>query len=356
MLKIAYLWSQVTPYVIGVIEDLNVRDCEVVVVYWDNRGIHSKNWTPTIHNESVKFIPRSSLRTKDVFNVLFELSPDIIVISGWMDSGYINAVREYRRVNSSSRNVCCIDDQWFGSFRQILGVYYFRFFYRRIFDFMWISGKPQFSYAQRFGYNLSNIINNLYSGKFHYNKLIRDEPLKKRFVFIGRLVEIKGIMNLVIAYDKLSSENNNIWPLLIIGAGHLQSEIEKLNNPNILMHNYLGHKDIERILLEGGVGVLPSLNEPWGVVVHEFVQFGMPVILSDRVGASSEFLINGFNGYSFSNDVNPIKELEMILSKVMLLSDSELSNFSALSFELSKRITPATSAMELLSVLSRDKC
>ena len=34
--------------------------------------------------------------------------------------------------------------------------------------------------------------------------------------------------------------------------------------------------------------ILPSLSEPWGLVVEEALYYGMPVIISDRVGCRSE--------------------------------------------------------------------
>lgn len=79
-----------------------------------------------------------------------------------------------------------------------------------------------------------------------------------------------------------------------------------------------------------------SIIEPWGVVVHEFASMRLPLLLSKNVGSSNEFLIEGFNGYSF----NPKSSKEFItkLDSMMKLSSSELSELGFNSARLASRI------------------
>src|SRR5262249_17746437 len=42
---------------------------------------------------------------------------------------------------------------------------------------------------------------------------------------------------------------------------------------------------------------LLSLHEPWGVVVNEAAASGLPLVLSDRVGAAYDLLAEGENGF-----------------------------------------------------------
>ena len=58
-------------------------------------------------------------------------------------------------------------------------------------------------------------------------------------------------------------------------------------------------EDLVRVIKNVGFFVLPSNFEPWGVVVHEFCAAGLPMLLSETVGSSSSFLINGHNGFLF---------------------------------------------------------
>jgi glycosyltransferase involved in cell wall biosynthesis len=67
--------------------------------------------------------------------------------------------------------------------------------------------------------------------------------------------------------------------------------------------------------------VLPSgQGETWGLVVNEALCFGLPVIVSDRVGSAADLVKEGENGYRFP--LGDRKALEERLR--MLLDDSRL--------------------------------
>ena len=42
--------------------------------------------------------------------------------------------------------------------------------------------------------------------------------------------------------------------------------------------------------------VMPSLHETWGLVVNEAMHFGMPVVVSDRVGSAADLVRPGETG------------------------------------------------------------
>jgi glycosyltransferase involved in cell wall biosynthesis len=43
--------------------------------------------------------------------------------------------------------------------------------------------------------------------------------------------------------------------------------------------------------------IVPSLYEPWGLVVHEGLAHGLPVITTDQVGAADDLVDPNVNGY-----------------------------------------------------------
>ena len=95
--------------------------------------------------------------------------------------------------------------------------------------------------------------------------------------------------------------------------------------------------------------ILPSLFEPWGVVVHEFATLGMPMILSEAVGARTSFLINNHNGYVFKT--GSVDDLVIALERIANLELNEIKRFGENSYKLSLRISPESSAMNLMSIL-----
>src|ERR1019366_9700697 len=61
--------------------------------------------------------------------------------------------------------------------------------------------------------------------------------------------------------------------------------------------------------------VLPSLYEPFGLVVNEAMICGLPVAVSDRVGARFDLVRSGENGYVFP--AGGVNELAEILRQIL---------------------------------------
>lgn len=43
--------------------------------------------------------------------------------------------------------------------------------------------------------------------------------------------------------------------------------------------------------------MLPSRSEPWGFVLNEAMEFGLPLVVSEAVGAAPDLVRHGENGY-----------------------------------------------------------
>jgi glycosyltransferase involved in cell wall biosynthesis len=62
----------------------------------------------------------------------------------------------------------------------------------------------------------------------------------------------------------------------------------------------LGHlegDDLTDAYEQADVLVVPSLYEPWGLVVHEGLAYGLPVVTTDEVGAADDLIEHGKNGF-----------------------------------------------------------
>jgi glycosyltransferase involved in cell wall biosynthesis len=321
-------------------------DLAIDVVYWDKKHINSSRYKL---NEvgGINFHARSQLEVSSLFNLLKSKKPDIIFISGWMDKGYIRAARKYKKLCTNTRIICGIDDQWNNTFRQRIGRIYFWAFYRKLFDFMWVSGKPQYHYAQRMGYPHERIISNLYSADTRIFN--RKSKFSKRFVFVGRFDPIKGLINLLDAYNALPNNTKDHWPLVLIGDGEMKEEIYKRKSRGVVVKPFMQPNELMEELLLGGVSCFTSYNEQWGVAIHEMAYLGFPLILSSACGAATEFLITGYNGYIFKrSDTQSLHETMLMITA---LSSEELELFSLRSHLLGQRITPEHTAYSLLSVL-----
>ena len=87
--------------------------------------------------------------------------------------------------------------------------------------------------------------------------------------------------------------------LVLAGDGPERLAVERLAHDLGIRHVLLGDVDWERIVelyVASDVFALLSERETWGVVVNEAAACGLPLVLSDRVGAAHDLLRDGENG------------------------------------------------------------
>jgi len=122
-------------------------------------------------------------------------------------------------------------------------------------------------------------------------------PLEpKLVVFIGNLVEVKGIEFLITAFRDLRDDIT----LRIVGEGGLQSKLEKqvreLNlSRRIVFTGRCPHMDIPVWMNAADIFCLPSLNEGCPNVVLEALACGTPVVAS-RVGGIPDMITSPGQG------------------------------------------------------------
>jgi glycosyltransferase involved in cell wall biosynthesis len=127
-------------------------------------------------------------------------------------------------------------------------------------------------------------------------------PGLTRFLFVGRLIESKGLNVLLEAFRRF--ETGELW---IVGDGPLRGPIEAMaaQNPRIRFLGYLDGDALADAYRQADVLVVPSLYEPWGLVVHEGLAYGLPAIVTDQVGAGDDLVDAGVNGYIVAAGSSP---------------------------------------------------
>jgi glycosyltransferase involved in cell wall biosynthesis len=118
------------------------------------------------------------------------------------------------------------------------------------------------------------------------------DPL--RYLFVGRLIERKGVDILLRAFREL--ERGELW---IAGDGPIRSELEKAGASDQRVQ-FLGHLDdqaLHELYSHADVLVIPSWYEPWGLVVNEALAHGIAVIATDQVGAADDLIDPATNGF-----------------------------------------------------------
>lgn len=168
---------------------------------------------------------------------------------------------------------------------------------------------------------------------------------KYNFIYVGRLISVKNLDNLLAAYKPLADSE---WGLIILGDG---SEEEKLKH--YVAENHLegvrfivgqAWYDVPKILALGDVFILPSYSEPWGLVVNEAMACGMPVIVSNKCGSAYDVVQEDQNGYTF--DPYNVAELTNVFNKFVEEPD-KIAMFGKKSREIIKRFSPEQVAEEM---------
>jgi glycosyltransferase involved in cell wall biosynthesis len=111
-------------------------------------------------------------------------------------------------------------------------------------------------------------------------------------VTVARLAPEKGIDVLLRAAGER--------PVLVVGDGPERERLEALARDLGIRATFAGDRPLEGVLevyVAADVFALLSSHEPWGVVVNEAAACGLPLVLSERVGAARDLLRDGENGF-----------------------------------------------------------
>jgi glycosyltransferase involved in cell wall biosynthesis len=134
------------------------------------------------------------------------------------------------------------------------------------------------------------------------------EPGRPIFLFASKLQTRKRCIDLVDAFVKLSP-GPGIDPaahLLIIGDGEertaIERRIQESGLPSIRMLGFKNQSELPRYFDLCDVFILPSIHEPWGLIVNEVMSAGRAVIVSDDVGCQVDLVENEVNGFTFSKE------------------------------------------------------
>ena len=131
------------------------------------------------------------------------------------------------------------------------------------------------------------------------------EPGRPIILYASKFEPRKRPQDLLAAYEKLLTMGGRASRayLLLVGDGVVRATLEVAAREKRLEGaRFLGFRnqtDLPALYELCDVFVLPSTNEPWGLVVNEAMAIGKPVVVSDAVGCAADLVIDGQNGFVF---------------------------------------------------------
>ena len=161
-------------------------------------------------------------------------------------------------------------------------------------------------------------------------KELRIKPEQKILLYIGRLEKIKGLSYLLEAFSLLKRDDSI---LVIAGKGSELQLLQELAQKKGIEEfvRFVGYVPPEETVIYYAIAwvcILPSITltsgkETWGLVVNESFNQGVPVIVTNAVGAAAGRMVkNGINGFTITEKDSVV--LFMALKKI--LDEPDLRN------------------------------
>lgn len=112
---------------------------------------------------------------------------------------------------------------------------------------------------------------------------------RNKFICIARLSPVKNLEFLLGVFAKLPNLS-----LSVVGTGELEETLKSMASSNVIFLGAVDNARLGALLCDHDVLILPSLVEPWGLVVEEALGAGLPVFVSTACGAQG--LVQGEGG------------------------------------------------------------
>ena len=189
-------------------------------------------------------------------------------------------------------------------------------------------------------YGISNNVKNVSDSQL---EIIRKKHQLQSltFIYVGRLIPLKGIMELLKAWKDAALEDAT---LMLVGDGHQKQEIL----------DYIGNNRLDNVKVVGAVNyddlgpyykaadcfIIPTLEDNWSLVVPEAMAAGLPIACSIYNGCHPE-LVKPENGWTF----DPLDTADMATTlKTISASRTRLENMGEESRRIVENHTPQHAA------------
>jgi len=262
---------------------------------------------------------------RSVFKSLFKYNPDIIIIGGYDNLAYWQALfyckvfrKEYILWNGTTLLSVGRMEGIYGLIKRMIVKGAGR----------WIAyGTKAKEYLEYFGADPKNIyistntvdVDFFYKSVFRYRNSKNFLEERKQFpkimlLYVGQMVNRKGVKQLLKSLNVLHDPEVG---LLMVGSGPEEKNLKdfckknKLNN--VFFEGFHQQEELPRYYALADVFILPSFQEVWGLVVNEALASGLFVLCSKYAGAAYD-LINRENGMIF--DPGDVSQIVQFIKKI----------------------------------------
>jgi glycosyltransferase involved in cell wall biosynthesis len=346
--NIVILYAEVMPY--------NVVAFEALVRQYSNYNLHVFCWNTSKkltnyqqpNHQKINYYEEAHYTAKELLNKVKDLEPKLLLVSGRMEQKYLFVAQYFKK-----RKIPVVgnsDNQIKNNLKTKITFLFSYWLYKKYFSHMLVPGELQKQFCLKLGFKENQIYFPQYTADVTlFSKNDYTNSKKNKIVFIGRLEKIKGIDLLTKAFVNLYDQQKITQKLVIIGDGSLRDSLP-IQHKGIGYYPFSSQENVLELIKDARYFCLPSLDEPWGLVIHEAVAAGLPLVTTDVCGASHTFLTPNKNGYFFER--NNVDLLQSVLLKMHHCSDDELLKMSTISKQNAKKIAPEMWGKALIEIIN----
>ena len=363
--KVALLWVHFGPYHLARLRALRQK-CEVAAIEFAS-GQQMYGWQSDVNSEVITLnhdvYERGGFFTSAfrLWRVLNKLDARYLFIPGYREPLAILAAvwgKMHGRINVLMLDSTAIDLARNTS-REKIKAWVSRSFFQKAF----VSGKRSAVYLQSLsggtlpfevGYDV--VDNAFFASRVEEIRSIgKGEELSDPFLFVGRLAGVKNLPVLLGAYRSYKRHGGS-RNLEIVGHGPMENSLKTSVHrdgleESIRFFGFQPYDSIPEWYARAACLILPSVSEPWGLVVNEAMASGLPVIVSDRCGCADDLVEDGINGYVFSAE--DADSLTKHMFTFDALSEVDRRAMGRRSQEIIARFSPETWADALIRLVGR---
>lgn len=371
-MKIAYLTNIPSPYRVAMMEEwasrLQAELSSELRTYYTDKGDQGRGWS----TQTAEHVQEERLST--IFSVpgygrlnwgLFRMvrRNDIVIIGGFEQASYLAAAFLARmmgrkvillfdgfspkRLDNDPAHVRLV--KWLTG--KLCHVYFVNGSVGRTFVRRHVGARDDLIFNQYLSVPTGHIERE--KAKGIARKTLRIDlglPTDRRIAaFCGYLIPRKRPELIIEAIAMLPAANRPV--ALFIGRGPLTDALQQQARRlgvDVIFGGFREGTDLARHYLASDFLVLPSDDDPWGLVVNEALAAGLPVIASDACGATEDLVIEGMTGFAFR--AGDAKDLARAMKD---LFDADPHLLTEAASERISHWTPAHSARSLCACVEK---
>lgn len=294
---------------------------------------------------------------KTIKETLSEIKPEIVVVAGYREPVMRTAANW--AIDSGVTTVLLFVSTWFDHRRK----WWKEFVKKRIvarYSAFAVPGRRSEEYLRKLGvpcnriFEIGNVVDNAHFEKTseiildnqNYQRSLLNLP-EHYFLVVSRLSPEKNYPRLLESFQSYCDKGGK-WNLVIAGGGPQERELlEMIKAHGISGVSFAGWQLYETLPAYYALAscfILPSLSEPWGLVVNEAMACGLPILVSRQCGCSPELCQRGLNSYDF--DPRDITEMTGLMLRASS-GQMDLRAMGKASRQIVSDFTPETWARKL---------